>query len=136
VINATVRMTVDEHRARPGQRITVGVNVQTAPDGPAAELVAGVVLPDRRSATLVDASGAFGPPFALDQPFRVPPRPVPPGFSLREPTFAELVVPATAPTGGSYQVFVALVRRDAARRDRLDFADFLAWDGREIVVVP
>jgi hypothetical protein len=136
VINATVRMTVSELRARPGQRITVGLDLQTAPDGPAAELVAGAVLPDRRTATLVDASGSFGPPFALDQPFRVPPRPAPPGLSLREPAFAQLVVPATAPTGSSYQVFVALVRRDAARRDRLDFADFLAWDGREIAVVP
>jgi hypothetical protein len=135
VINATVRMTVDEHRARPGQRITVGVTLQTAPDGPAAELVAGVVLPDRRSATLVDASGAFGPPFALDQPFHVPPRPIPPGFRLREPAFAQLVVPATAPPGGTYQVFVALVRHDAARRGRLDFTDFLAWDGREIVAM-
>ena len=136
VINATVRMTVDGHRARPGQRITVGVSVQTAPDGPAAELVAGVVLPDRRSATLVDASGAFGPPFALDQPFRVPPRPVPPGFSLREPSFAQLLVPATAAPGGTYQMFVALVRQEAARRGRLDFADFLAWDGREIAAAP
>ena len=69
VINATVRVTVNGSRVRPGQRVTVGVDVQSSPDGPRAELVAGVVRLDRRSARLFDASGSLGPPIALDQPF-------------------------------------------------------------------
>jgi hypothetical protein len=39
----------------------------------------------------------------------------------------------TEEAGGRYQVFVALVRQGPAHRGRLDFSDFLAWDGREII---
>ena len=134
VAHASVRLSLSERRVRLGQPVTVGVDAQTSPAGPPAELVIGVIRPDRRAARLFDPSGTLGPPIALDGSFRLPPlRPVPPGFSVRDRSFAHFALPVTEEDSGRSQVFVGLVRQGTADRGRFDDSDLFAWDVREFV---
>jgi 4-amino-4-deoxy-L-arabinose transferase-like glycosyltransferase len=132
----TARLTLGGSQVRLGQSVTVGVSVSNPPDGPAAELLAGVILPDGRSARFLDASGALGPATALDGSSAFPPiQPAPPGFSLSNRAFAKFAFPMTD-ARGHYHVFIALLRQGAAARGQVDRSDIVTGQAREIVVTP
>jgi hypothetical protein len=124
-------------RARVGDRLTAGLDVRNPPDGPAADLYAGIALAGRRVAMFRDGLGDLGSSIELRRPMEFPrTQLVPPGSRVRDDSFLRFTLPNDPAAGGRYLVFAVLVRSGVSRSGRFQLEDILAYDVREIVATP
>jgi hypothetical protein len=130
-----VSVALDRRLFRPGDRVTIGLEARNPIGSVAADLYAGIILPDGRSAVFVGPSGLLSDPISLADAGGYPRATVAsPGFALSAPTFIESPLPAAMP-GGTYKVFATLVRSHALRGLSVSPTDVLASDIREVVVL-
>jgi hypothetical protein len=121
---------------KPGDTITIGFAAQNPADGPAADLVAGAVLADGKTAVWfsdIGAIGGTGDVSAAASFGRF--RDADPGATIYEPEVFRFTFPPGF-SGGIFQVFAALVRRGALVDDRIDPGDILAVDVRPFSLAP
>jgi hypothetical protein len=132
----TVRVTLGGTGFLLGQTFALGLTVENPTGNFPADLYAGVLLPDGRTVVFLSVQGTPGGTASLDGPARLQPvQAVAGGASVDKPTFAQLTIPGTAPTG-TYRAFAALVRLGALLDNRVDPADLLAVDVRVFTVAP
>jgi hypothetical protein len=111
--------------------------VRNPPDGPAADLYAGIALAGRRVAMFRDGLGDLGSSIELRRPMEFPrTQLVPPGSRVRDDSFLRFTLPNDPAAVGRYLVFAVLVRSGVSRSGRFQLEDILAYDVREIVATP
>ncbi len=127
---AWARVALARTHFKPGDRLTLGIDVGNPRSGPAADLLVGFRLPDGKSAVFVTGLG-WSPITPLERTSGFPPgRPAPPGFRLDDPAFLDFDIPHEGTVEGTYWAFAMLVRREGLADDRIDPEDVLAEDAR------
>lgn len=120
-------VTLSASQFRPGQRITIGLNVRNPTLAPAAELYVGVLLPDGRTLVFLSDRGTLAGTASLTAPATFPRTLVAlPGLGLAAGMFFEFTFPAAGVPAGNYQVFAVLTREGALLDNRIDPDDIVA----------
>jgi hypothetical protein len=130
-------LTVSGTAFRAGQTLTLGIGVQNPAGQPEADLYAGALLPDGRTAVFLSASGGVAGTALLAHPVGfVPMQVMPPGTTLSQPAFFSFRFPTSGLPAGAYTLFLALVRRGVLLDDRIDPGDVLALDVKTLTFTP
>ena len=133
VTGPSARVALNAARLRPGQQLAIGFNVQSTLGVP-ADLLLGVLLPDGRTLFLFSSAGGVtfsGPVASLSA---LPAEIVPANFSLDNPGFLQVTLPAEGVPTGTFLVFALLLQRGALANDQLDAGDVLASDLKTFTV--
>ncbi|HUG37541.1 MAG TPA: hypothetical protein VML54_11355 [Candidatus Limnocylindrales bacterium] len=118
--------------------MTIGIDVQNPAGQPDADLYAGALLPDGRTAVFLTGPSRFGGVGTLPAPASfVPMQVVPNGAVVNIPELLRMPLPPAALLPpGTYQLFVALARRGAFADNRIDLGDIVAVDIKTVTILP
>lgn len=122
---------------RPGENLTVGLEVQIPGGPPDVEVHTGALFPDGRTIAFFTGAGGVGGIGRLDQPQGLIAAFVAaPGWRVLNPSFFSFTLPPGGIPLGTYALYAALVRRGSLADNRLDPGDLLFLDVKPVTVAP
>lgn len=133
----TAGVTLSGSQFRPGQILTVGIDVENPPGNPLLRLYVGVLMPDAVTLVLLSSQGTVTGTASVAIPASMPAGdPAPAGFQLSAPAFFRFTFPPTGVAPGTYRVFVALARDGAFQDNRIGPGDIVAIDSEALTFSP
>jgi predicted outer membrane repeat protein len=133
----TLTLTRNMTQLRPGQALTVSLDASNPAGCPAAEVYAGIVLPDNVTALFFSGPGVIGATTSLSTPNRfVILATLAPGATVSQPALLQFTLPPTGVPPGTYQLFAAVARTGAFTDNRIDAGDVLAVSVLPVTILP
>lgn len=131
----TAEVLLSGNQFHGGEPFSAGFTVQNPPDGAAAEVHFGILLPDGQTIFRITATGALvGPvPGLADM---VPLEAAPPGFSHSTHSLFSVTIPTAGIPLGRYLFFSALVSQGTLLDNQLNPGDIVALDVKPLTYTP